>query len=169
MKTLITILLLLVSGVAHAEARITGAFGLTLGEVADENLKLKEKGDGYFIYYFEPKNGISIFSTYLVTVTPVKRLIYQIAAEGEIESGCKSQFYAFGKVLSEKYGAYLVDTYGTYLNFKWSEKKDGESYRTIGLWCAIGSPYELSLYYTDDSIKESITDELAEQLEPDNL
>ena len=47
MKRLIPILFLLVSGAAHAEEPITGAFGLMLGAVADENLVLLERDDGY--------------------------------------------------------------------------------------------------------------------------
>lgn len=171
MKRLVPILLLLISGVVHAEAPITGAFGQMLGGVADENLKLQSKKDSSFLYYFEPKNGNSVFKKYLVRVTPVKRLIYQIYASGEVEGGCNRQLRAFKKVLDEKYGDSVGGVSEDDLGFRvdWYRKKNGKTFRKIALHCAKHYSRDLSLYYIDFSIKEGIVDELAAALDVDNL
>ena len=69
MKRLIPILLLLVSGVAHAEEPITGAFGLKFGEAVDGSMKRVEKGDGYLRYTFTPESIVNPFTSYHVYVT----------------------------------------------------------------------------------------------------
>ena len=170
MKRLIPILLLLVSGVAHAEEPITGAFGQVLGEVADENLERSYKGDGYIKYTFTPEAITKPFTRYGVEVTPVKRLIFDITAWGTTLNGCETSFVALKTVLDRKYGASSVTSNAhNEATAKWDREKDG---RTITLDCGFqsGSGWRLFLQYTDHIIEATSIDELIAEVEAqDNL
>ena len=169
MKTLIPILLLLVSGVAHVEEPIIGAFGMTLGEVADGDLYDRVTKDGYLGYNFIPETPVNPFRGYRVEVTPVKELVFIIRAWGSMgNEGCIASYNAFKKALDRKYGVSVTpETSGGTRKAKWSRKRGEEGFRSISLSCS--SSYYIYLAYRDYFVEAGMADELNAETESDNL
>ncbi len=138
---------------------IVGAFGLKLGDVWDGRATKTYEGYNWVSYDFIPDLPHDLFDEYQVDVTPFKKLIYWIKA---IKLGeCERQYQDLKKALIKKYGA--GEGFGEFMH-RWEQGKrklsdpTASSYaRTLGISCGT---VELSIYYMDWDIYDSLTDVL---------
>ena len=113
MKNSIFIVLIAIGAVAislsvHAEGKITGAFGIELGQTFNPKEAI-DKGlltDGTPRYQFNPKKKFRSFSTYFVLITPKSHQVYSIRGIGNMEndSTCKKEQALIMDILQKKYG-----------------------------------------------------------------
>lgn len=92
----------------NAEEKITGAFGVELGQTFNpqEAIGKGSLTDGTPMYQFSPKNKFRSFSTYYVSITPKTHKIYSIWAIGNMENdpSCKKEQALVMAILQKKYG-----------------------------------------------------------------
>jgi len=139
MKKLI-LLLIFFSAPVIAEEPITGAFGMTLGEVADGVLRDRLTHDGYVSYRFKPKTPVEPFDYYKVHVTPVKGLVFLIQADQDVRGGCTASLNALKKALDRKYGASVIpETSDGTRRANWRRDRGEENFRSISLSCSYSS------------------------------
>lgn len=126
---LASVLLAPVSTSLSAEEKITGAFGVKLGQILDSQfvdrispnqtalLKLGQKLDYQFIqgkrsknnkytYIFYPDKKFPSFSNYIFSITPKTRKIYSISAIGDMDddSTCEKEQALIMAIIKKKYG-----------------------------------------------------------------
>ena len=69
-----------------AEEKITGAFGVKLGQILDSQsieVAYERRRDDKYTYTFYPDKKFRSFSTYIIGITPKTRKIYSIYAAGD--------------------------------------------------------------------------------------
>lgn len=107
---LASVLLAPVSTSLSAEEKITGAFGLKLGQILSsqmiETSELAFTYESDDIYLFSPEKKFRSFSAYVVGITPKSRKIYSISAMGimDDDSTCKKEQALIMAILKKKYG-----------------------------------------------------------------
>jgi hypothetical protein len=162
MKKLILLLMLFSTPVMAVEP-ITGAFGVKLGDVWDGEATRTDEEDGYVVHHFIPDLPHDLFDTYVVHVTPVKKLIYLIWG-GKVETGECEQYQDLKKALIKKYGAGIE--FDEFTHF-WGqgnnklENPDIPHARTILVRCNVDEEtYGFHISYLDRDIYDSIADDL---------
>ena len=95
-------------GIAQAEDKITGAFGMKLGDTFNISSAIGKGSltDGTIMYQFTPKKKFRSFDKYYVMITPKTKRIYSIWAVGTVENtevGTKEQAVIMS-ILEKKYG-----------------------------------------------------------------
>lgn len=110
-KTSFSLVLVLVFGLvfsAQAEEKISGAFGIKLGQVFDPSGSIGKGSltDGTPMYQFSPKKKFRSFSTYYVLITPKTHKVYSIWGIGNMENNpsCKKEQALVMAILQKKYG-----------------------------------------------------------------
>jgi hypothetical protein len=164
MKRLIPILLLLVSGVAHSENTIVGAFGQTLDTVfnpLDPTLdKSQEPGSGKYCFDFVPKKPEPMFDTYRFCVWPVERKIFRIYFSGQFEdrNQCRWKMLVIESLLQKKYPelsrvVISSDAYGG--GHLWNQYTQKDGRRAIDVQCIglLGEKYEDGTFEILDDYK----------------
>jgi len=103
----LAILLCLIQN-ATAEEKITGAFGMKLGDIFDPASAIGTGSltDGTPMYRFNQKKGFRSFSRYYVLITPKTNKIVSIWGIGDIENYplCKKEQQLIMAILQDKYG-----------------------------------------------------------------
>ena len=109
--TTISLMFVLIIGVAssvQAEEKISGAFGVKLGQVFDPSGAIGKGSltDGTPMYQFSPKKKFRSFSTYYVLITPKTHKVYAIWGIGNMENDpyCKKEQALVMAILQKKYG-----------------------------------------------------------------
>ena len=148
---LASVLLAPVSTALSAEEKITGAFGLKLGQILSSQmietseLAFTYKGDD--TYSFSPEKEFRSFSTYMVKITPKTRKIYSISAEGNIRSAsaCGKEQALIMAIIKKKYGE--VNELSSLLSslISWAEIKiiTQGNRRSVGTRCSISDTLEI--------------------------
>ena len=179
---LASVLLAPVSTSLSAAEKITGAFGVKLGQTLDSQpvdrispnqtalLKLGQKLDYQFIqgkrskikytYIFYPNKRFRSFSNYIFSITPKTRKIYSISAEGKIrsDSACEKERALIMALLTKKYGE--KNPYGPFIS--------QGSNRWVATKCSGLFDVTLSIKYWDSKLKELAENERIE-LESSNV
>ena len=107
---LASVLLAPVSTSLSAEEKITGAFGLKLGQIlSSQMIKTSELAFTYKsdnMYSFSPDKKFRSFSTYMIAITPKTRRIYAISAIGGMDddSTCEKEQALIMAIIKKKYG-----------------------------------------------------------------
>ena len=108
MKILVSLALLIFSALASAQSEITGAFGLSFGDVYNANQATGERRltDGTPILSFKPDRVFADFTAYFVLITPTSSKIYGIWAmkASPNTSTCKKDQAVIQSLLEKKYG-----------------------------------------------------------------
>ena len=99
---------LLFSSQTYGEEKITGAFGMKLGNYFDPSSAIgsTELTDGTPMYRFSPKKEFRSFDRYYVMITPKTHKIYGIWGIGKAENTekCKKEQAIIMELLQKKYG-----------------------------------------------------------------
>ena len=148
---------------------ISGAFGLSLGEVITGELsEITETTSGKPIYAFEPKNPHPAFSNYGIIITPKTRRIEQIWAWSTFENSdkCKAEFNVIEAQLDKKYKNFEFESYAVNLA--------SASYRDKNRGIFLHCPFDLAntklyLRYIDADMQELHVQEKAESQDSDGL
>ena len=145
--SMVSILLLLGSSQAFAVEKITGAFGLKLGDELDSSSSVI--GEKPFTnttneYPFKPKKPFRSFSRYGVSITPKTHLIYEISALGVMEnkSACTSEQDVIMSLLEKKYGKQTIS----------NTIVQKDSKRTIATTCNVHTFTIIGLNYMDHDL-----------------
>ena len=160
MKTLITILLLLVSSVAHGGNTIVGAFGQTLDTVFDPldptlDKTVEEGWGGKNCFRFLPRNPEPTFDNYVLCVSPVKRKIYRIRFWGGFydKGQCSWEMHVIDSLLGKKYPELLREIVSANLHWdepgdSWTQFTQEDERRAIDVRCmpVMGEKNERGLY-----------------------
>ena len=148
---------------------ISGAFGLSLGEVITGELsEITETTSGKPIYAFEPKNPHPAFSNYGIIITPKTRRIEQIWAWNTFEntSKCQAEFDVIEVLLDKKYKNFKYKSY----SFALSHASYNYNKKYIHLSCTLEFRVTpLYLQYTDEYMKDLSVQEKAESQDSDGF
>jgi len=105
---LVSVLFLSISSSVSAEEKITGAFGLELGQTftPQDAIGKGSLTDGTPMYQFSPKKKFRSFSTYYALITPKTNKVYSIWGIGNMENdpSCKKEQALVMAILQKKYG-----------------------------------------------------------------
>jgi hypothetical protein len=105
---LVSVLFLSISSSVSAEEKITGAFGLELGQTFTPQDAIGEGSltDGTPMYQFSPKKKFRSFSRYYALITPKTNKVYSIWGMGNMENNpsCKKEQALIMAILKKKYG-----------------------------------------------------------------
>lgn len=165
------------SGQAGHPSRITGAFGLKLGQVFDPKYatgtnqtpeSMTSKGE--FIkmqmvgYNFKPRHPLPNFERYEVGVTPCSNYVYSIGVSADFESfsSAREEQEKLLAALQEKYGKATFDsrTNGVYRSWSYTIKQG-----TREVWLSLSrdtDPISLFLDYGDTALHSQAEREQAE-------
>ena len=105
---LILIVIVTLSSPALADDEpVTGAFGLSFGQVLDDSHleQIATEKNGGVEYRYSPDHPYQPLSDYSVFVTPVSRRVYKIQAVGNFHSmkSCRRELSRLESVLDKKY------------------------------------------------------------------
>ena len=169
---LASVLLALVSTSLSAEEKITGAFGVKLGQILDSQfvdrispnqtalLKLGQKLDYQFIqgkrsnnkytYIFYPDKKFRSFSNYIFSITPKTRKIYSIFAWGDMDddSTCEKEQTLIMAIIKKKYGEIVKNPFST------SRQDIIQGNRAVSTECTGLFDKSLSILYLDSKLGE---------------
>ena len=142
---------------------ISGAFGLSLGEIYTGKLVVnREMGPNRKLYNFEPQNPHPLFSNYGVFITPKTKRIESILVWKEYKNTrpCFFDFQLIETLLDEKYKNFKKDPLkeGDILY------QDGSNFITLGC-----TNEELMLLYLDWEMQELFQKETAEMQDSDGF
>lgn len=107
---LASVLLSSVSTSLSAEEKITGAFGVKLGQIlSSQMIKTSKLAFSYKsddTYFFSPDKKFRSFSVYVVKITPKTRKIHSIGAVGSMDddSTCEKEQALIMAIIKKKYG-----------------------------------------------------------------
>ena len=105
---LISALFISISSSLSAEEKITGAFGLKLGQTftPQEAIGKGSLTDGTPVYQFSPRKKFRSFSAYYALITPKTYKVYAISGIGDMENNpsCKKEQALVMAILQKKYG-----------------------------------------------------------------
>ncbi len=91
-----------------AKQKISGAFGMTLGQKFDPSSAIGRSAltDGTPMYQFDTKRPFRSFNSYYVMISPITKMVYSIWGIGKIESRgkCKKEQALIVEILRGKYG-----------------------------------------------------------------
>lgn len=153
--TLMAAFVLSISSSVIAEEKITGAFGIELGQ----NFNPREaigKGsltDGTPMYQFSPKKKFRSFSTYYVLLTPKTHKVYSIWAIGNTENdpSCKKEQALLMAILQKKYGKVEQDQLFSSL---YDIKQIDQGNRYVLTKCSGFGDVSLDIRYKDKKLEE---------------
>jgi hypothetical protein len=109
-KTIYLILLLYAYSISAVNAgdKITGAFGINLGDTFDPESAIGQASltDGTPMYQFKPAKTFRSFSKYYALITPNTNKVYAIWGIGQMENDptCKKEQKLIMAILQNKYG-----------------------------------------------------------------
>lgn len=109
-KTIYPILLFITCTISSAYAgdKITGAFGVNLGDTFNPDSAIGKASltDGTPMYQFKPANTFRSFSKYYALITPKSNKVYAIWGIGQMENDptCKKEQQLIMAILQDKYG-----------------------------------------------------------------
>lgn len=94
-------------GIVNAGEKITGAFGVNLGQVFNPDSAIGENSltDGTPMYEFKPTKTFRSFTRYYVLITPISNKIYAIWGIGPMENDpiCTKEQKLIMAILQDKY------------------------------------------------------------------
>ena len=105
----LALFLLLAPAIVQAKTeKITGAFGITLGQKFDTSTAIGKGSltDGTPMYQFSPQNPFRSFKRYYVLITPKTNKVYAIWGIGDMENNeiAKNEQAVIITILQKKYG-----------------------------------------------------------------
>ena len=167
---LASVLLAPVSTSLSAEEKITGAFGVKLGQILSSQMiktsELAFTDEGDDTYSFSPDKKFRSFSTYMIKITPKTRKIYSISAEGKIYSDptCEEEQALIMAIIKKKYEE--VNELSSLLSglLSWAELQiiTQGNRRSVGTICRELSSDTLTIMYSDSKLAELAENERIE-------
>lgn len=156
-KIVIFLMLAFVLGIAssaEAEDKITGAFGIKLGQVFDPSDAIGKGSltDGTPMYKFTPKKKFRSFSNYYVLITPKTHKVYAIWGIGNMENdpSCKKEQALVMAILQKKYGKVEKDQLFSSL---YDIKQINQGNRYVLTKCSGFSDVSLDIRYKDKKLE----------------
>jgi hypothetical protein len=154
--TSLSLMFVLVFGVvfsAQAEEKISGAFGIKLGQVFDPSGAIGKGSltDGTPMYKFNPKKKFRSFATYYVLITPKTHKVYSIWGIGSMENepSCKKEQALVMAILQKKYGKVEKDQLFSSL---YDMKNIDQGNRYVLTKCSGFSDVSLDIRYKDKKL-----------------
>ena len=152
---LAAVLALLISSTVNAEEKITGAFGMELGQAFNpqEAIGKGSLTDGTPMYQFSPKKKFRSFSTYYALITPKTHKVYSIWAAGSTENdpSCKKEQALVMAILQKKYGKVKK---GQLFSSLYDIKEIDQGNRYVSTKCSGFGNVSLDIRYKDKKLEE---------------
>jgi len=152
---LIAVVALSVSAPVNAEEKITGAFGIKLGQTFNPQDAIGKSSltDGTPMYQFSPKKKFRSFSTYYVLITPKTHKVYAIWGIGAMENdpSCKKEQALVMAILQKKYGKVEKDQLFSSL---YDIKQIDQGNRYVLTKCSGFGDVTLDIRYKDRKLEE---------------
>ena len=148
---------------------VTGAFGLSFGQVLDSSQleQIATEKNGGIEYRFTPDHPYQPLSEYSVFVTPTSRRVYKIQAAGNFRSmkSCRRELSQLESVLDRKYdktSGEISERFGDI-----PEIRFGKSTGKIRATCeGMFNDRKLVLVYTDSALQDKVAEEKAASRSP---
>ena len=159
---LASVLLAPVSTSLSAEEKITGAFGVKLGQVLSsqmiKNSELAFTYVGNNIYRFYPDKKFRSFSIYLIGITPKTRKIRGISAMGDMDddSTCEREQALIMAIIKKKYGEIVKNPFSN------SRQVIIQGNRAVTTECSGLFDVRLIINYLDTKLEELAENERIE-------
>ena len=164
---LASVLLASVSTSLSAAEKITGAFGVKLGQVLSSQMIKTSAFLGDNKYSFDPEKKFRSFSTYLIEITPKTRKIYSISAMGDMDDDptCEEEQALIMAIIKKKYGGRIVES-----SLFFERQIISQGNRSVATTCSGGlfDDETLSIKYSDSKLEELAENERIE-LESSNV
>ena len=161
---IISFALLVTCGQTYGAEKITGAFGMKLGDAFDPSSAIgrHELTDGTPMYQFRPKKQFRSFSRYYVMITPKTHKIYSIWGIGRMENDptCKKEQELVMSILKKKYGQPKKKDLTMSL---FDAEMIDHGNRDIVCKCSGFMDVTIDIRYTDRKLKELANKERIEQ------
>lgn len=141
-----------------AAVPITGAFGVTLGQVFDVKTAqgvIKEHKEPPF-YLFMPVSPVKELDTYYIRITPKDDRVYEIWGIQYFETRreCRNVKKRVIEILTKKYGEPLTrEKLANFLN-PYTKFQSGDN--TIVVDCSGFARYKLSVVYTNVTVEKKV-------------
>lgn len=138
----------------QAEEKVSGAFGIKLGEVFDVSKAIGKSSltDGTPMYQFSPKKKFRSFSTYYVLITPKTHKVYSIWGIGNMKNdpSCKKEQALVMAILQKKYGK---EERSEIFSSLYDMKNIDQGNRYVLTKCSGFSDVSLDIRYTDKKLE----------------
>ena len=143
---LMSALLISISSSLSAEEKITGAFGLKLGQTYTPQEAIDVIDD---VYLFNPKRKFRSFSKYLVQITPKTHKVYAITGVGGManDSFCEKEQALIMAILQKKYGKVQEDQFSLH-----DTEQIRQGNRVVGTQCSGFVDVNLFIVYLDEKL-----------------
>ena len=152
---LVAIFALSISSSINAEEKITGAFGIELGQIFNPQDAIGKGSltDGTPMYQFSPKKKFRSFATYYVLITPKTHKVYSIWGIGNMENdpSCKKEQALLMAILQKKYGKVEKDQLFSSL---YDIKQIDQGNRYVLTKCSGFGDVNLDIRYKDKKLEE---------------
>lgn len=140
---------------AQAEEKLSGAFGIKLGQIfkPQEAIGKGSLTDGTPMYQFSPKKKFRSFSTYYALITPKSHKVYSIWGIGNMENdpSCKKEQALVMAILQKKYGKIEKDQLFSSL---YDVKQIDQGNRYVLTKCSGFGDVTLDIRYKDKKLEQ---------------